>query len=460
VPGRFEALIIDLYERQYVGLQDVQLTQQWLLALAAVGYEFPEVTGKYLRNTIGQDIDDHHTQQQSSAVLQPMQLGPSGFVEGECCSSALIVSNHSRDSVCRFRRSRDLLVHHPAERPAEFGSTCLAMALDIVPRHPQYSVLVNVWNSAHKLRVVLVQLLKHTHGPWELIINFDGCEDDSYQVAVAVLNRMNTWPACQHSVENIEPAKVWQSQVNLTSAQGEIGMECWYQPSSLVGVRLLVTKGAGLFATASDNLKMLAARGDILVLVDDDQFMTVNGWNVKAAYPLLTWPDVFSVSMRCAHDFPVISNLISTKCAQAYVAHDTATPSKRCRFYVADSGNRGPLLLRADFVKELGYFDELHHMGVVTEKCDHDLNYRAYQQRGWVSGFVPVDHTEDRWRMMAGGTDSTMKGLVQDYIQWFKARRGRSAVADSRWSAASGSHNQQRIINDAAWHPDCSNPWL
>lgn len=35
--------MIELYERQYVELQDVQLTQQWLLAARAVGYQFPAV---------------------------------------------------------------------------------------------------------------------------------------------------------------------------------------------------------------------------------------------------------------------------------------------------------------------------------------------------------------------------------------------------------------------------------
>lgn len=41
IAGRFEELIIDLYERGYVEWQDVGLTQQWLLALQTVGYEFP-----------------------------------------------------------------------------------------------------------------------------------------------------------------------------------------------------------------------------------------------------------------------------------------------------------------------------------------------------------------------------------------------------------------------------------
>ncbi|WIA44393.1 hypothetical protein OEZ86_007162 [Tetradesmus obliquus] len=43
LPGRAEELMIELYERGYLGLQDVQLTQQWLLALAHAGYQFPAI---------------------------------------------------------------------------------------------------------------------------------------------------------------------------------------------------------------------------------------------------------------------------------------------------------------------------------------------------------------------------------------------------------------------------------
>ena len=41
LPGRYEELIIDLYERGYIGILDVQLVQQWLLTLDRYGYKFP-----------------------------------------------------------------------------------------------------------------------------------------------------------------------------------------------------------------------------------------------------------------------------------------------------------------------------------------------------------------------------------------------------------------------------------
>lgn len=44
LPGRMEELYVFLYERDYIKLADVQLCQDWLTALDAVGYVFPSVT--------------------------------------------------------------------------------------------------------------------------------------------------------------------------------------------------------------------------------------------------------------------------------------------------------------------------------------------------------------------------------------------------------------------------------
>jgi hypothetical protein len=41
--ARFEELHVALYERDYIGLADVQLAQQWILALERAGYAFPPI---------------------------------------------------------------------------------------------------------------------------------------------------------------------------------------------------------------------------------------------------------------------------------------------------------------------------------------------------------------------------------------------------------------------------------
>jgi len=46
LPSRLEKLYIDLYERSYIGLQDVEAMQEWIFALLDIGYEFPQLPGE------------------------------------------------------------------------------------------------------------------------------------------------------------------------------------------------------------------------------------------------------------------------------------------------------------------------------------------------------------------------------------------------------------------------------
>lgn len=289
------------------------------------------------------------------------------FTEGYCCAGAIVKSNRSKEAVCRFHRSRDLLVGKPSGRPDKFGTTCLAYAHDIAQPavQPQYSVLLNVWNTGLKLRVVLTQLIKLTRGPWELIVLFDACEDNSYQVAMELLDRVQSWPQCTYSISSVDQAAVWTQRGNWSHPQNDIGRECWFERPSLVSVRFINNTKVGLQNTAGDNIKMLASRAPFLILVDDDQFMTVEGWNIKAAYPLQRWPDVISTSMRCAHGFPNMTGLVGAKCVDT-LAKQYTSPAK-CMFYVKDSGNRGPLVLRAEYVKQLGYLNEARYLGAYLE---------------------------------------------------------------------------------------------
>lgn len=46
LPGRYEELIVALYEREYLEVNDVQLVQYWIQALHDVGYKFPALAPK------------------------------------------------------------------------------------------------------------------------------------------------------------------------------------------------------------------------------------------------------------------------------------------------------------------------------------------------------------------------------------------------------------------------------
>lgn len=52
IPERMEQLWIDLYERDYIDLNDVHVAQLWLKALIEIGYEFPKITRKRFDNVV------------------------------------------------------------------------------------------------------------------------------------------------------------------------------------------------------------------------------------------------------------------------------------------------------------------------------------------------------------------------------------------------------------------------
>ena len=346
------------------------------------------------------------------------------------------------------------------DRPDTFGLPAIDTDLWLQHVKPKYSVLLNVYNSEMKLRIVLVQLLKMTTGPWELIISLDGCTDNSLDVVKKTWRSFNAgagWPECPYAVDFVEPQRVWQSGQNLDSSQGDIGRECMLGKSSLVHLRIIVVPKVGLFATASDSLKMKNAVGTYFILHDDDILQTVHGWNVKLTWPLEKWQDVFSISARCAHGFldgkeggPYTGN----KCKNSLNLQGTSR-EERCFFFVRDSGNRGALALRSAMVRQIGYMDEINHLGVITQNCDHVMNSRAFAQHKWVSGFLAIDYTEERG--LRSPTNPEHDKQVNQYVEWWRRRRADTnpVTYPTPFAHLQSEHDEDRAIHDISFDTRC-----
>lgn len=80
---------------------------------------------------------------------------------------------------------------------------------------PTFSVIVNIFNHGFSIRRVLTQLLKLTAEPFELILFFDGCTDNSLDESLAVLQKFSQWPQCRHPIEDAD-------------SLGTVGEECLY----------------------------------------------------------------------------------------------------------------------------------------------------------------------------------------------------------------------------------------
>jgi glycosyltransferase involved in cell wall biosynthesis len=324
--------------------------------------------------------------------------------------------------------------------PPFHAGPCIVRQDEIIPgANAVFSILLNVWNREHQVRTALIQLFKLTREAWELIVVVDGATDASLIVVNDVINNyLEGWPSCGLTSEDVMANAnfVWPSGIESTSVKN-IGVECILNgapASRLVRIIVVNIPKVGLLATFANNLQMrIAAAADhpaeFFVIVDDDQFMTVPGWNTFLAHPSRTFSDVFSVSARCAHGWPILTKVYGSKCSDSTAVQfplDENSPDGLWRFFVADSGNRGPLLIRSSMAIKLGFLDEIHYAGIWTTGCDHDLNVRAYEYGNnkssghWVSGMFPIPYTEERCCRSSNTPESKL--LSDRVYAWWKTR--------------------------------------
>lgn len=329
---------------------------------------------------------------------------------------------------------------------------------------PVFSIHLNVFNREIQVRTTLVQLLKLTRDPWELIVGVDGATDKSLAVIDEVLDSyFRGWPSCGKRALDVmvNSSEAWP-RGSTASSVGDIGAACILDgapPSSLVRVVIVSVIATGLQETFVNNVQMrLAAASaqpaEFFVLLQDDQFMTVPGWNIWLAHPARTFSDVFSVTMRCVHSWPSENDYVGARCQDLFGiagprAMEDGAPPGHWRFSVRDSGNRGPLLLRGSRVRELGFLDEVHFAGHWTPAGgdDHELNKRAYgygahPTRRWVAGHLAIPFTEERCCRTRSTKEADEAGALAK--AWWEARRCRIPRLSN--PGPSGFHNEYRFL--------------
>eukprot|EP00977_Amphora_coffeiformis_P000284 scaffold83_cov181-Amphora_coffeaeformis.AAC.11 len=215
-------------------------------------------------------------------------------------------------------------------------------------QQPEYSIISPSHPVASVLNETAPLLCQHTIGAWEVIFILDASWDDSLQVLKNIL----VSPQCLSS--------------------------------SLVRARVLVTT-MSIFETSSDNLGMtLAQPSHFYIEVQSDMYLQRRGWNRDLARPVLEYNDVFSVSGRCGHSQGPSRGHMLGRCGPNVEHMDERLEKKTAHsFYVTATNNRGPLLYRADALRELKYYDEVHFF---LGNDDHDLSRRA-AWKGWYASY-------------------------------------------------------------------------
>ena len=228
---------------------------------------------------------------------------------------------------------------------------------DVVESDVVFSIVVPVHNQESIIVRNVESILKHTTGhPYELIMIFDACDDNTETVV------MDYFSGIQDK-ENFETLGGYFRHI------------------------LLLQSRIPLFETACDNLGCLYAKGKYILEIQADMEMTQYGYNMKLLQPFQMLPNVLGISGRCCH------NLRGTD-GVGKLGTDILVPVRELpnvdvdTLYIGETCNRGPLLLDLPKLKELGYFDERNYF---LDNSDHDLFARGFFYKQWICGYVPID---------------------------------------------------------------------
>ena len=212
-----------------------------------------------------------------------------------------------------------------------------------------YSVVMPVYNQEAILVPNLESILAYTGGSFELIIILDYCFDKSERNLLAFL-------------DTLKP------------------------PRNLVQVTVFKNAALPLFETKCDNIGFRFATGTYCLEIQADMKMVESGYNLQLTKPFLRYDNLIAVSGRCAHNMFTAGGIgklgdsVEQSLAELGIAKDS--------FYVFETCNRGPLLLHRAKLAELNFLDEESYF---LDDSDHDLMARAYLQKGYLCGYVPIE---------------------------------------------------------------------
>ena len=263
-------------------------------------------------------------------------------------------------------------------------------------RPPLFSLQLTVFNQEAHVLDNLHALLRHAdvEQPFELVVVFDDCTDRSIPLVHALLHSVKLGCAGVRGhlgdggVEEELPAMSWKD----VTLPPELNSSLSCINPALVHIRTIV-QPTSVWETTANNIGARAAFADAqwLVFIQDDVIMSMDGWNAVLVLPARLYTDVIAVSARCTHTRYTAASEPHRpwgRCGRDVGEPLVSQPEERCTFWVRDTANRGPLLVVHEYMKALGYFDEVHfHM----DDSDHDLFARAYNETGRVVGFFGVD---------------------------------------------------------------------
>lgn len=246
------------------------------------------------------------------------------------------------------RYASGVYVNHPT---SSHGSSSVNIILNTVMNDvtsPHTSIVIPIHNQEEIIVHNTESILRcTTDSPYELILILDSCTDRTKEHLLAFF-------------------------------------ATFAHPPLLTNI-LMLESMTPLFETTADNIGFLCARGLFLLEIQADMEMVQPGYNTVLMKPFTQLPDLIGVSGRCCHGLTNAQGV--GKLGHAIERPLSPTIDQTC-FYIGETCNRGPLMLHAAKLRTLGFLDEKNYF---LDNSDHDLFARAFAQRGWLCGYMPIE---------------------------------------------------------------------
>lgn len=214
----------------------------------------------------------------------------------------------------------------------------------------EYSIVIPVYNQESIIVDNIASAIEMMGGSdaFEVIIVCDGCDDSSESKIVEFFKK---YAACYKRLDRA----------------------------------VVIHQPTPIFETACDNMGFVLSRGKYIIEVQADMKIVTYNYNELLRLPFKINPKVCGVSGRCCHSWHECVGIGMLGCK--FGTPGMIPEDWKWKFFIADTCNRGPLMLDSLKMKELKYLDQ---QNFYLDDSDHDYFARA-RLKGWICGYVPID---------------------------------------------------------------------
>lgn len=261
-------------------------------------------------------------------------------------------------------------------------------------------IVISIFNQEKIIERILAGVCRNTITPFNLILVFDGCVDQTKPKALAWL-------------EKNRPAHMLE----------------------------LVTRDApDVYETKATNIGLKLGREDYIITIQDDNEIQELGWEIRLTYPIRKFDDVFSTGAFLGHD-PDFDCFTPEKQKYKRVRGRRYLNARRGIFYVRDIVMRSPVAFRADYLRKLDFLNEAYAPSTLDEA---DSQLRAWEQFGLSSGLYWIDFLSKPSWSKAKSKDSTMNESDNRIRNVGRIREDHSTYFEKKES-----HSEDRIVPES-----------